>query len=89
MSLYNLAAELQRAVGANSGAEWTDEQVQQLLRAAVRLYFMKLEENPHLLPFGGDPSVTATEVAAVVSKMLQETNLAVFELAMWQMMGRY
>ena len=66
------------------------EQVQKLLALAVKLYILQLYDHPQLPPFGGDSSITATDVSMTVSGMLREADLQLFELAMWQgMRGGY
>jgi hypothetical protein len=62
----------------------SDENAQKLFTLAMEIYVLKLYNNPKLLPFGGDPSVTATDVSIVATKMLKELDLQLFELAMWQ-----
>ena len=61
----------------------SDEAVQQLLRAAVRLYAAKRDAGARLAAFPGGTDVTATEVAVTCVGMTEVVNLELFELALW------
>jgi hypothetical protein len=61
----------------------SDEAVQQLLRAAVRLYAAKRDAGRKLAAFPGQSDVTATEVAVTCVGMTEVVNLELFELALW------
>lgn len=61
----------------------SDEAVQQLLAAAVRLYAAKRDAGSKLAAFTGEDAVTATEVAVTCVGMTEVVNLELFELALW------
>lgn len=61
----------------------SDEAVQQLLRAAVRLYAAKRDAGARLAAFPAQNDVTATEVAVTCVGMTEVVNLELFELALW------
>ena len=64
-----------------------DETVQQLFSLALKLYTSRLNDNPGLLPFPDERSVTPTEAVIAVTRILKQADVQVFELAMWQTMG--
>jgi hypothetical protein len=69
--------------------EGTDpEEVQKLLEAALKLYAGLLEEGRGVPPLPPDTSVSATEVVATVSALLDQVDIEVFELGMWQSWGK-
>jgi len=61
----------------------SDQAVQQLLAAAVRLYAAKRDGGSKLAAFTGEDAVTATEVAVTCVGMTEVVNLELFELALW------
>jgi hypothetical protein len=61
----------------------SDQAVQQLLAAAVRLYAAKRDAGSKLAAFTGEDAVTATEVAVTCVGMTEVVNLELFELALW------
>jgi hypothetical protein len=61
----------------------SDQAVQQLLAAAVRLYAAKRDAGGKLAAFTGEDAVTATEVAVTCVGMTEVVNLELFELALW------
>lgn len=64
---------------------FSDETVQQLMTAAVKLFAAKVEKEERffrpLLP--GPELVTATDVVVTVSEILRAVNLNTFDLNMW------
>lgn len=67
----------------------SDEAIQNMLALAVTAYVRRLSEGEqHLPPFPEDLGVTATEVVAVISEMLDFVDVEVFELGMWRSWGR-
>lgn len=64
----------------------SDEALQQLMSATVKLYVAKLESGAHLAPFT-ERDITATEVAITATEMLKAVEMEVFELGMWQVWG--
>jgi hypothetical protein len=77
-------AEAMLASGATDGI--SEESVQQLLTAAVKLYVAKREEGEPFSPFIDD-SVTATEVSITAHGMLKAADMQVFELSLWSGFG--
>jgi hypothetical protein len=64
-----------------------DEAVQRLFGAVLKEYVNRLNENPGMQPFADHAAVTATEAVIGVTRILNQINVEVFELAMWQTMG--
>lgn len=78
---------------------WDLATTQRLLAAAVKSYVAHMlsgdggvEEHsagPTPSPFPDPNPVTATEVLVMASEMLRSVNLNVFELGLWENIGRY
>jgi len=69
----------------------TDQTLQDLLSLVIHSYFQRLEsreENGLLSPLRPDSNVTATEVVVLVTELLKAVNVEVFELGMWQALGK-
>jgi hypothetical protein len=63
----------------------SDEALQQLLCAAVRLYGQKIVDRQCMRAFPeGGGGVTATDVMIATTAMLHAVNVQMFELGMWQ-----
>jgi hypothetical protein len=72
-----------RLAGHQTG-DVSDETVQQLLTAGVRLFARKVDEEGRLFaPTDTDGVVTATDVAVTVTELLRVVDLNLFDLAMW------
>lgn len=75
----------QRALAEATPEEFSNEAVQQLMTAAVKLFVAKLEKDDQ--PFsplvGGGDRVTATEIVVTVSELMKAASLNPFDLAMW------
>lgn len=71
----NKVKELRSVMNNEESNTISDEKAQKLFTLAMEIYVLKLYENPDLLPFGGDPAITATEVSIVTTKMLKEADL--------------
>ena len=65
-----------------------DEALKTLVGLAVRGYVRRLSEEDYLPPFSRDSQVSATDVVAAVSEMLEFVDVEVFELGMWRSWGR-
>lgn len=70
-------------VSSGEAGTVSDETIQALMAAAVRLYAAKVEAN------GGFPVVpqgtlTATDAMVAASGLLRAVNVQVFELGLWQ-----
>ena len=76
--------ELARGIASDGTVDSvSDQAVQQLLAAAVRLYAAKRDAGSKLAAFTGEDAVTATEVAVTCVGMTEVVNLELFELALW------
>lgn len=61
----------------------SDEALQRVFTAAVKLYAAKAEESGEsLLPFGAN-AVTATEAAVASCGIMRAADLNLFDMAMW------
>jgi hypothetical protein len=69
-------------------AALNDEALKTLVALAIRGYVRRLSEDDYLPPFSRDSGVTATDVVAAVSEMLEFVDVEVFELGMWRSWGR-
>ncbi len=78
-----LAETLRRLERGETG-EVSDETVQALLTAGVRLYARKVdEEGRDFSPVRDPAALTATDVAVTVTGLLRAADLNLFDLAMW------
>jgi hypothetical protein len=75
-----------RILAEDAADRISDEALQSLMTAAVKLYVARLEAGPGLPPFA-EGDVTATEVAVAATGMLKAVEMEVFELGMWQVWG--
>lgn len=76
-------AEAQQALAESKPERFSDETVQQLMTAAMKLFAAKVEkEDRFFSPILGEV-VTPTEVVVSVSEILKAVNLNTFDLAMW------
>ena len=78
-----LAATLERALADGKSDAIAPEALQTLLAALCKIYSAQLETDPGLLPVAAR-SVNSTDVMVTASGLLKSSNLAVFELGMWQ-----
>ena len=81
-----LYREAQEILASGDTDQISDESVQQLMTAAVKLYVAKREAGASFLPFA-DESVTATEVSVTAHAMLKAADMQVFELSLWSGFG--
>jgi hypothetical protein len=66
----------------------SDESLQRVLSAAVRLYAAKTEDRAHeLAPFGDKP-VNATEAVTAICAIMRAADLNFFDLQMWYRRGQ-
>lgn len=77
--------EAQRALAEGAPERFSNEAVQQLMTAAVKLYGAKLDGDDHAFSpvLGEGDLVTATEVVVAVSALMRAAGLNPFDLAMW------
>ena len=79
-----LAATLERALAAGQTDALSDEALQALMAALCRTYGAQIEAGREVLPLKDRMSVTSTDIMTTASGLLRASNLAVFELGMWQ-----
>jgi hypothetical protein len=73
---------------ADEDAELSNEFVQDLLVAVVRLYSRRNEEDPDFLPYSPQHGVAPTDAVVLAAGLLRASDLELFELAMWNQWGR-
>jgi hypothetical protein len=78
-----LAAEIDRSLASGKVDVLSPESVQKLMTAICRLYSAQIEAGGDFLPVASR-SLTSTDVMTIASGLLKSSNLAVFELGMWQ-----
>ena len=67
----------------------SDESLQRVLSAAVRLYAAKTEDRAHeLAPFGDKQPVNATEAVTAICAIMRAADLNFFDLQMWYRRGQ-
>jgi hypothetical protein len=66
----------------------TDETLQRVLSAAVRLYAAKWEDRAAELPPFGDRPVNATEAVTAICAIMRAADLNFFDLQMWYRRAR-
>ena len=64
----------------------SEQSVQELLTAAVKLYVAKREAGSSFSPFV-DETVTATEVSVTATSMVKAVDMQIFELSLWSGFG--
>ena len=79
-----LAATLERALADGRTDALSDEALQALMAALCRTYGAQIEAGREVLPLKDRMSVTSTDIMTTASGLLRASNLAVFELGMWQ-----
>jgi hypothetical protein len=79
-----LAARIERDLVAGSLDTLTPQAFQALMAALCRSYGAQLEAGAGFLPVADRTSVSPTEIMTITSGLLKASNLAVFELGMWQ-----
>ncbi|MBI3015798.1 MAG: hypothetical protein HYY65_12255 [Candidatus Tectomicrobia bacterium] len=93
-SLEEMACRLCRRYSDPAARETeriADKTLQDLLSLVIHSYFQRLEsreENGPLAPIRPDSNVTATEVVVLVTELLKAVDVEVFELGMWQALGK-
>jgi hypothetical protein len=71
----------------DSRADATPREVQEALVAAIKAYARRLEAGERFPPFEASDGVTATEAVTVCSRILRATDVALMDLAMWEMLS--
>ena len=79
-----LAGTLERALGNGDVGVLNPTALQELMAALCKTYSAQIEAGHDLLPLRGRTSVSSTDIMTTASGLLKASNLAVFELGMWQ-----
>jgi hypothetical protein len=79
-----LAGDIDRALNEGRTDILSEPAVQALMAAACRSYSAQIESGGSYPPLSDRSRVTSTDVMVTASGLLKATNLAVFELGMWQ-----
>lgn len=77
------AALADNALRSGQLASVSDEALQQVLAAAVKLYTAKCEARGTEIPPFGEHSVPATEAATAICAIMRAADLNFFDLSMW------
>jgi phage I-like protein len=79
-----LAADIERSLADGRLDLLAPEALQALMAAACKAYAAQIEAGNPMAALAQRTTVTPTEVMVTASGLLRATNLAVFELGMWQ-----
>ena len=79
-----LAADIERGLADGRIDLLTPQALQALMAAACKAYAAQIEAGSPMAALAQRTTVTPTEVMVTASGLLRATNLAVFELGMWQ-----
>jgi hypothetical protein len=79
----HIAEVIERGIADGRLDVLTTDTLQALIAATCRVYAARRQAGEDFLPIPPS-SLTATDVMITASGLLQATNLAVFELGMWQ-----
>jgi hypothetical protein len=79
-----LAADIERGLADGRVDLLTPQALQALMAAACKAYAAQVEAGNPMAALAQRTTVTPTEVMVTASGLLRATNLAVFELGMWQ-----
>ena len=79
-----LAADIERGLADGRLDMLTPQALQALMAAACKAYAAQIEAGNPMAALAQRTTVTPTEVMVTASGLLRATNLAVFELGMWQ-----
>ena len=79
-----LAARIERDLREGRLDTLSPQSFQALMAALCRSYGTQLEAGADFLPVADRTSVSPTEIMTTTSGLLKASNLAVFELGMWQ-----
>jgi hypothetical protein len=80
----HLAAAIERGLRDGQLDTLTPKAFQSLMAAMCKSYSAQLEAGSDFLPIGDRNAVSPTEIMIITSSLLKASNLAVFELGMWQ-----
>ena len=79
-----LAADIERSLADGRIDALTPQALQALMAAICKAYAAQIEAGNPMAALAQRTTVTPTEVMVTASGLLRATNLAVFELGMWQ-----
>jgi hypothetical protein len=79
-----LAADIERGLADGRIDMLSPEALQALMAAVCKAYAAQIEDGNPIAALAQRTTVTPTEVMVTASGLLRATNLAVFELGMWQ-----
>jgi hypothetical protein len=79
-----LAADIERGLADGRIDMLSPQALQALMAAACKAYAAQIEAGNPIAALAQRTTVTPTEVMVTASGLLRATNLAVFELGMWQ-----
>ncbi|HEY4403051.1 MAG TPA: hypothetical protein VGN55_00255 [Xanthobacteraceae bacterium] len=79
-----LAADIERGLADGRLDMLSPDALQALMAAACKAYAAQIEAGNPIAALAQRTTVTPTEVMVTASGLLRATNLAVFELGMWQ-----
>lgn len=78
-----LAELITAAAEQGRGETVSDENLQRIVTAAVKLYAERFQAGERVAPVS-EPGVSATDTLIFVTALLKSANLELFELGMWQ-----
>ena len=78
------AASMETFLAAGSLETMSNDSLQKLMAAAVKIYSAKREAGDSFPPLVAAGRVTPTDIMVTSSQLLRSGNLQVFELGMWQ-----
>ena len=84
-SLEQAAKRVSAALRAGDGL--SVEAAQELLAASVVAYAARKQAGDTQLPFRDGHGVTATDAAIATTAILEDVNIAIFELGLWHSMS--
>lgn len=76
-----------RIAAALRAGELSVETAQELMTAGVIGYAARREDGDRSRPFSPGHDISATDVAVTCTAMLEDVNIAIFELGLWQSMA--
>jgi hypothetical protein len=79
-----LAAALEHALAEGRVDTLSQEALQALMAAICKTYSAQVEAGDAYLPLAHRTAISSTDVMTMASALLRASNLAVFELGMWQ-----
>jgi hypothetical protein len=82
-SVSAFCAEVDGALETGKPDAVSDENLQRVLSAAVRLYAAKSEDRARELPPFGDKPVNATEAVTAICAIMRAADINFFDLQMW------